>query len=136
MTVDIYISVSHKGNPRGAGTGEAVIEFIDAKGQTHTRQAHAELENDTKNAITLKIITAALKMLIKPCEVRLHVDNEYIESCVKKGWLEKWQQAGWKKPNNKEPANVDLWKGLYISMSIHNLVFMPYEDRQEWRKEN
>lgn len=132
MKVDIYIHAKHKGNPRGAGEAAAVLEFISQNNKTHIRKATAAVENDTKNALTLKVIVTALKMLIKPCKVVLHTDNEYIKSCVALGWLETWRQQGWRKANGKQPANMELWKGFYISMQIHKITFMPYEDRQEF----
>lgn len=136
LKVDIYIHTKHKGNPRGAGEAAAVLEFISRKKEAHIRKATAAVENDTKNALTLKVIVSALKMLIKPCEVMLHTDNEYIKSCVALGWLETWRQQGWTKANGKQPANMELWKGFYISMQIHKITFMPYEDRQEFNNEN
>lgn len=136
LRVDIYIHAKHKGNPRGTGEAIAVLEFISRKNETHIRKAVVAVENDTKNALTLKVIVMALKMLIKPCEVMLHTDNEYIKSCVALGWLETWRQQGWAKANGKQPANMELWKGFYISMQIHKVTFMPYEDRQEFHNEN
>ncbi len=136
LKVDIYIHAKHKGNPRGAGEATAILEFISRKNEAHIRKATAAVENDTKNALTLKVIVTALKMLIKPCEVVLHTDNEYIKSCVALGWLETWRQQDWRKANGKQPANMELWKGFYISMQIHKITFMPYEDRQEFNNEN
>lgn len=123
MKVDIYIHITHKGNPRGEGTAAGVIEFIAASGTKHTREVAAESTNDTKNALTLSIIVLALKVLIKPCEVALHFDNDYIKSCIVQGWLQNWQQAGWLKANKKPPANVELWKMLYISLKLHKVQF-------------
>lgn len=136
MKVGIYIQVIHRGNPRGAGEAVAILEYIDAKEKAHIRKARAAVENDTKNALTLKVIVTALKMLIKPCEVMLHTDNEYIKSCVALEWLETWRQQGWKKATRKQPANIELWKGFYISAQIHKITFMPYKDRQEFNNGN
>ncbi|MBS5652009.1 MAG: hypothetical protein KHW49_00360 [Eubacterium sp.] len=92
MKVTIDIALDHKGNPRGSGKAEAVIIFIDRQGKRYERKATATVENDTKNALALKITTAALKILIKPCDVEIHLDNDYIKNCIKNGWLEEWQQ--------------------------------------------
>lgn len=101
MKVAIETTIQHKGNPRGSGHAEATVIYIDQKGERHERQVAADTENDTKNALALKIATAALKILIKPCDVELQLDNEYIKSCVNNGWLEEWQQRGWKKGNRQ-----------------------------------
>jgi ribonuclease HI len=111
----------------------AVLEFVGKKKERHVRTVTAAVENDTKNALTLMVIVAALKRLIKPCEVAIHTDNKYIRSCISNGWLDGWQRSNWLKANGKVPANVELWKGLYLSIQIHRIVFLPYEERAEFR---
>jgi hypothetical protein len=29
---------------------------------------------------------------------------------------------------------VELWKGLYLSMQMHKVTFVPYEERQEFQR--
>ncbi len=71
-------------------------------------------------------------MLVKPCEITIHTDNRYIESCISLGWLKRWQQDGWKKSGGKPLANLELWKDFYISIQTHKIKFAPYEQRQEF----
>ena len=132
MEVSIYIYISHKGNPRGAGDATALLEFIDSKGTAHTRITMATGNDCTKNSLTLEVTIMALKMLAKPCEITIHTDNKYIESCVSLGWLKRWQQDGWKKSGGKPLANVNLWKDFYISMQMHEIKFAPYVQRLEF----
>lgn len=127
LKVEIKTTVKHKGNPRGAGHAEATVIFIDHKGGRHERKVEVDSKNDTKNALTLTVINDALKILIKPCNVVLQLDNEYIRNCVRNGWLDNWQQREWKKANGKVPANLKLWKTLYISLKIHNVKFVKQE---------
>lgn len=124
MKVTIDIMLDHRGNPRGSGNAEATVIFIDRQGKRYERKTTAAVEDDTKNALALKITSAALKILIKPCDVEIHLDNEYIKSCIKNGWLEEWRQREWKKATGKPPANVELWKLLYLSLAIHNVRFV------------
>lgn len=123
MKVTIETEIKHRGNPRGSREAKATVIFIDKSGSRHEREATAAVENDTKNALALRVVTAALRILNKPCDVELQLDNEYIKSVVNNGWLENWRQQDWKKANGKEPANVDLWKALYISIKLHNINF-------------
>lgn len=123
LKVEIKTEIQHKGNPRGKGHAEATIIFMDQKGGRHERKVEVNTENDTKNALTLAVINDALKILIKPCSVILQTDNEYIKSCINNGWLDEWQQRKWKKANGKNPANLKLWKTLYISLKIHKIKF-------------
>lgn len=123
MKVTIDIALSHKGNPRGQGNAVATVVFIDRQGKRYERKATAAVESDTKNALALKITTAALKVLIKPCDAEIHLDNGYIKNCIKNGWLEEWKQRKWKRATGKPPANVELWKMLYLSLKMHNVTF-------------
>ena len=121
MKVAIETTIRHKGNPRGAGHAEATVIYIDHHGERHERKVTADTKNDTKNALALTIATLALKLLIKPCEVELQLGNGYIKSCVENGWLEEWKQRNWKKSTGEPPANVELWKALYISLQLHRV---------------
>ena len=121
MRVTINVTMDHRGNPRGAGEATATIVFIDRKGSRHEKQETAAVENDTKNALALRITVAALKDLIKPCEVDLNLHNPYVKSCIENGWLEGWKKRGWKKAARVPPANEDLWKGLYVLLQIHKV---------------
>ena len=123
MKVTIRTFIEHKGNPRGPGHAKAKLIYIDHKGTRHEREVTAAVENDTKNALSLMVVTAALKMLTKPCEVDLFLDNGYIIYCIKNGWLEDWKNRGWKRVTGKDPANVILWKNLYIALGLHKIRF-------------
>ena len=97
MNVSIYIKSSFRGNPRGAGEAAAVIEFIDKQGKSHKRQQRTQIEADTKNALHLKICIAAMRVLLKPCDIKIYIDCDYMANACRLGWLDKWQQDGWKK---------------------------------------
>lgn len=56
MEVSIYIYISHKGNPRGAGDAIALLEFIDSKGTAHTRITRAAGNDCTKNSATMEML--------------------------------------------------------------------------------
>ncbi|MCI8749737.1 MAG: hypothetical protein HFH67_18105, partial [Lachnospiraceae bacterium] len=71
-----------------------------------------------------------------PCTVTIYTDNTYIKSCITNGWLERWQQDGWVKPDGSVPANINLWKDFYISSQIHKVKFMPYKARQKFKIKN
>ena len=113
MNVSIYIKSSFRGNPRGAGEAAAVIEFIDKQGKSHKRQQRTQIEADTKNALHLKICIAAMRVLLKPCDITVFIDCDYMANACRLGWLDKWQQDGWKKANGKPPANVEEWKQFW-----------------------
>lgn len=121
MKVDIYIRVESKGNPRGHGKGAAIVEFVKRNGTEVTRVACVEVKNDTRNALYLMAINAALKILTKPCEVTVHCCNTLISSAVKNKWLMHWSENGWKKSDGETPANLEEWKKLHILSNMHKI---------------
>ena len=132
MRVDIYVDVVHQNElKKGRGIAIAVLEVVNASG-VHTRKIIKEVADDTKNALTLIVITSALKELVKPCTVVLHTDNRYICSAVALNYLEKWRRNDWKKSNSKPIANQQLWKKLYISKQMHEIKTMEYVQRDEF----
>lgn len=136
LEVSIYIRIGNKDKTSNMVKSVSLLEFIDSKGTVHTRTAETTEKGGTKNSIALKAAVQALKMLVKPCTVTIYTDNTYIKSCVVNGWLEKWQQDSWAKPDGSVPANINLWKDFYISSQIHKIKFMPYKDRQEFNIKN
>ncbi|MDE6615804.1 MAG: hypothetical protein K2K35_04500 [Lachnospiraceae bacterium] len=136
LEVSIYIHISNKDKTSNMVNAVSLLEFVDSKGKPHTRMAETTEEGGTKNALALKAAVQALKMLVKPCTVTIYTDNTYIKSCVVNGWMQKWQQDCWVKPDGSVPANTDLWKDFYISSQTHKIKFMPYQDRQEFNIKN
>ena len=131
MKVSIYIKTHFRGNPRGAGEAAAVVEFIDKLENSHKRQQKVEIKQDTKNALYLKICNAAMRLLLKPCSITIFIDCDYMANACRLGWLEKWQQDGWKKATGKPPANVEEWKQFYMLTQIHTVTFEKYNDRHD-----
>jgi ribonuclease HI len=136
LKVSIYIKSHFKGNPRGAGEAAAIIEFISGSGKAHYRQHRIENKNDTKNALLLRICIHSLRTLLKPCEAVIYTDCEYIKNAFSMGWLEKWQQDGWKRATGKPPANVEEWKQIYMLTQIHKVRFEPYGSRYDAELDN
>lgn len=135
MKVSIYIKCHFSGNQRSAGKAAAVIEFIDRQGKIHMRQQQIQIEEVTKNALYLKICIAAMRLLLKSCNIKIFIDCDYMANACKVGWLEKWQKNGWKKANGKLLANVQDWKQFYMLTQIHTVVFEKYNNCYEIKLE-
>lgn len=136
MKVNIYIKSWFRGNPRGAGEAAAVIEYIDNTGKAHIRRQQIQIEYDTRNALSLKICIHAVRVLLKPCEITIYIDCDYLSNTHRLGRLEKWQQDGWKRANKKPPANIEDWKQFYMLSGIHNIQFEAYNSQYEAELEN
>lgn len=53
--------------------------------------------------------------------VILYTDSRYVVDGLEK-WLPNWKARGWKKADNKEPENIDLWKNFdFITSKFKNL---------------
>lgn len=130
LNVSIYIKCKCKGNPRGAGEAAAVLEYIDKSGNCHIRNVQLSSNDDTKNAIMLKICIAALKQIVKPCKITFFIDSNYIINS--QNFIDKWKQDGWKKANGKELANNELWERFYTASKIHEMHFKQYADKYEY----
>jgi ribonuclease H len=128
MKVKVITSLDHRGNPKGSGKAKALIIYVDEQGERHEKEIKTGIENDTRNALALKLSVEVLKALIKPCEVEFSIDCKYIKNCINNGWLTSWQQSGWKKSDGKPPANVELWKLLDMSLKLHNVKFVGGSD--------
>lgn len=131
MKVDIFIKCRFRGNPRGAGEAAAIVEFIDQSGKSHIRKQQIRIERDTKNALVLKICNGAMRLLLKPCEITLFIDCDYLVNTHRQGWAAKWQQDGWKRANGKPPTNAEDWKQFLMLTEIHKIEFAAYDDRHD-----
>lgn len=116
---------------RDAWEAAAVIEYIDAFGKSHVRERQARVEDGTKNGLSLKICIEAIRALIKPCRVTIHIDCDYIGNACKRGLPERWRRDGWRRSNGDAPANVEDWKRLFIVGQMHDITFAPYDERRD-----
>lgn len=131
LNVGIYVKTQFRGNPRGTGEAVALIEYVDGAGKSHVRKQQIRIEHDTKNALSLKICIAAMRILLKPCHITIYIDCDYMKNACRLGWIKKWQQDGWKKANGKPPANVEDWKQFFMLTQIHTVVFAEYDSRYD-----
>ena len=70
----------------------------------------------------LMAVIVGLEALIRPCEVTVWSDSQYVVKAFNEHWIDKWQQNNWKR--GKDPVkNVDLWKRLLLAMENHKVTF-------------
>lgn len=131
MDVSIFIKSHFRGNPRGAGEAAAIVEYIDKKGNTHTRQLKIEVGEDTKNSLMLQMCNTAVELLLKPCTITIHINCPYIANAHKFGWVSDWEQLGWAKATGKELANAEQWKRFQKLMQMHTVTFASYTDNYD-----
>lgn len=124
MKVTIYTDGAARGNPNGPGGYGTILSYTDTKGVTHEREKSAGYKKTTNNRMELMAVIIGLESLIKPCEVTVYSDSQYVVNAFEKKWIDGWIKKGWKRGKNEEVKNVDLWKRLLEAMKPHRVKFI------------
>ena len=115
--VEIFTDGACSGNPGPGGWG-AVLRY----GTTEKELSGGEAAT-TNNRMELTAVIEALKALKMPCEVSVTTDSKYVYESVTKGWVYKWRDNNWRKPDKKPALNPDLWSELLSLLDIHKVSF-------------
>lgn len=124
MKVTIYTDGSARGNPDGPGGYGTILSYIDGNGTEHLREYSQGYKKTTNNRMELLAAIVGLEALIRPCEVTLYSDSQYLVKAFNEKWLEGWIKKGWKRGKNEPVKNVDLWKRLLKAMEPHKVEFV------------
>ncbi|MCI6858875.1 MAG: ribonuclease HI [Eubacterium sp.] len=122
MRVIIYTDGSARGNPGPGGYG-TVLLYTDSFGRQHRRELSAGYERTTNNRMELMAAIAGLEALIRPCEVELYSDSQYLVKAFTEHWIDGWVKKGWKRNKKEDVKNADLWKRLLRAMEPHQVTF-------------
>ena len=123
-TVTIYTDGSARGNPNGPGGYGAVLHYVDSKGTLHERELSQGYAKTTNNRMELMAAIAGLEALVRPCQVTLYSDSQYLVKAFNEHWIDGWQKKNWKRGKNDPVKNVDLWKRLLAAMEPHEVKFV------------
>ena len=124
MQVKIYTDGAARGNPDGPGGYGAVLEYVDTKGQLHTKELSKGYKKTTNNRMELMAVIAALEALNRPCSIELYSDSKYVVDAFNQNWIGGWLKKGWKRGKNEPVKNVDLWKRLLKAKEPHKVQFI------------
>jgi len=124
MKVTIYTDGSARGNPDGPGGYGTILSYIDGTGKEHIREFSQGYKKTTNNRMELMAAIVGLEALIRPCDVTLYSDSQYLVKAFNENWLEGWIKKGWKRGKNEPVKNVDLWKRLLAAKASHNVEFV------------
>ncbi len=124
MKVRIYTDGAARGNPDGPGGYGTVLEYVDSKGETHTKELSQGYKKTTNNRMELMAVIAGLEALNRPCEVELYSDSQYVVNAFNQHWIDGWLKKGWKRGKNEQVKNVDLWKRLLAAKEPHRVKFI------------
>lgn len=122
MHVVIYTDGSSRGNPGPGGYG-TVLEYVDTKGNLHTREYSAGYELTTNNRMELMGVIVGLEALTKACTVDIYSDSQYVVKAFTEHWIDGWIQKNWKQGTKNPVKNIDLWKRLLEAKRKHQVLF-------------
>ncbi|MCK6596500.1 MAG: ribonuclease HI [Bacteriovoracaceae bacterium] len=115
-----------RGNP---GPGAWGILVQNARGDIVLKSSGVELKT-TNNRMELSGVLQGLNEILslegidRHRPVFVYSDSKYVVDGMK-SWVKNWKERGWKKADNKEPENVDLWKGLdEVAQKFSSLYFI------------
>lgn len=118
QNVTIYTDGACSGNP-GPGGYAAVIIYGDKEKEIFGRET-----DTTNNRMELMAAIEGLKVLTKPCEVKLYSDSAYLVNTYNNKWVENWKKNGWKNASKEPVKNVDLWEEIERLLGIHKVEFI------------
>lgn len=123
MQVKIYTDGAARGNPDGPGGFGTVLEYVDTKGNLHTKEISKGYVRTTNNRMELMAVIAGLEALNRPCQVEVYSDSKYVVDAFNQHWIDSWLKKNWKRGKNEPVKNVDLWKRLLSAKEQDQVTF-------------
>ena len=124
MLVKVYTDGAARGNPDGPGGYGAVLEYVDGKGQLHTKELSQGYTKTTNNRMELMAAIVGLEALNRPCQVELYSDSKYLTDAFNQHWIDSWVAKGWNRGKSGPVKNIDLWKRLLKAKEPHQVKFI------------
>ena len=124
MKVILYTDGAARGNPEGPGGYGAILEYIDTKGQLHTKEMSQGYVKTPNNRMELMAVITGLEALNRPCEVDVYSDSQYVINAFNQHWIDSWIRKNWKRGKNEPVKNVDLWKRLLKAAAPHKITWI------------
>jgi ribonuclease HI len=114
--IQIWTDGACSGNPGPGGWG-ALLRM--GKNQKELKGGEKETTN---NRMELTASIEALNALMRPCEIDLHTDSQYVKGGIT-SWIHNWKRNGWKTAAKKPVKNVDLWQQLEMAIERHEITW-------------
>jgi ribonuclease HI len=116
--VIVYTDGACSGNPGPGGWGALLMWNGKEKEISGGSPA------TTNNRMEMQAVIEALRILKKPCRVKIHSDSALIINAFQNGWIKNWIKRGWKKADKKPVENEELWKEMLQAMNSHEVEWI------------
>lgn len=116
--VIIYTDGACSGNP-GNGGYCAILIY----GENKKIISGSEIST-TNNKMELLAVIKGLEALKEPCKVKVFSDSNYVVEAFNSGWIDNWNNNGWKTSNKKLVKNLELWQQLISLCKVHVVEFI------------
>jgi ribonuclease HI len=111
---EIFTDGACSGNPGPGGYG-AILRH-----GRHVREISGCASNTTNNRMELMAVITALKVLKRPCRVRIVTDSNYVVKGMTE-WMPGWLRRKWTNAQKKPVMNKDLWQELLELSREHQI---------------
>ena len=116
--ITIYTDGACSGNPGPGGWG-AILMLGD-----HKKEISGGSKETTNNIMELTAVIQALRLVKRPCKIKLYSDSAYVVNGFLQGWIYNWIKKNWKTADGKPVKNKELWEELYNFTKIHEIEFI------------
>ena len=113
-TVYLFTDGACKGNP-GAGGWGVLLRYGE-----HEKELFGGEAQTTNNRMELMAVLSGLKTLIRPCDVVICTDSQYVKNGME-SWIHNWKKNGWKTAGRQPVKNADLWQQLDEQVARHRV---------------
>jgi len=114
----MYTDGACSGNPGPGGWGALLI--WNGKEKELSGGEH----DTTNNRMEMRAVIEGLKILKKPCIVKIHSDSALIVNAFNQNWITNWQKKDWRKADKKPVENRDLWEEMLEAMKPHEVKWI------------
>jgi ribonuclease HI len=115
--VVIYTDGACLGNPGPGGYGVVLLHDKNRK------EFSRGFRLTTNNRMEILACIVGLQALKGPCAVTLYSDSQYVINSMEKGWARRWKKNGWKKRDDGNVLNADLWEKMLDLCDLHKVRF-------------
>ena len=112
--VELFSDGACSGNPGPGGYG-AILRYGEK-----VKEISGCDPRTTNNRMELRAVIEGLRLLKRPCTVRVVTDSNYVVKGMTQ-WIKSWVAKNWINSEKKPVLNRDLWEELLALSRIHRI---------------